>query len=100
MNSSLLTLLHFPSSWSLNPVLSRSWWGGPLRRRKAPFSSDLNTLELMTYLVFFQPREVWASWLSLEAWQGETVPGNPLRAVTINLGSLGSRVIGKQNSMF
>lgn len=57
----------------------------------------MNTLELMTYLVFFQPREVWASWLSLEVWQGETVP---LRAVTINLGSPGSRVIGKQNSMF
>lgn len=75
MNSSLLARLHFPSSWSLNPVLIRSWWedssggGGRL-----PFSSDMNTLELMTYLVFFQPREVWAFWLSLELWQGETVP--------------------------
>ena len=53
----------------------------------------MNTLELMTYLVFFQPREVWASWLSLEVWQGETVPGNPLSAVTINLGSPGSKQI-------
>lgn len=78
MNSSLLALLHFPSSWYLNPrgfyfeIVGR----GQFRRgEEAPLSSDLNTLELMTYLVFFQPRETWTSWLSLEAWRGTLCQG-------------------------